>query len=67
MKEYYFNQEHILFRKSLQDFLSKEITPNVDQWEEEGRVPKSVFKKLGEISFPLIAIFQNPGVSFLLF
>jgi alkylation response protein AidB-like acyl-CoA dehydrogenase len=51
MKEYYFNEEHILFRKSLQDFLSKEITPYVDQWEEEGRVPKSVFKKLGDMGF----------------
>jgi len=51
MKEYYFNEEHILFRKSLQDFLSKEITPYVDQWEEEGRVPKSVYKKLGDMGF----------------
>ena len=37
MKEYYFNEEHILFRKSLQDFVAKEVTPFVDQWEEEGR------------------------------
>ncbi len=51
MKEYYFNEEHILFRKSLQDFLSKEVNPHVDQWEQDGRVPKSVFKKLGDMGF----------------
>ena len=51
MKDYYFNEEHILFRKSLQDFVAKEVTPFVDQWEEEGRVPKNVFKKLGDMGF----------------
>ena len=42
---YYFHNEHQLFRKSLKDFLQKEVLLNVDSWEENGRLPKSIFKK----------------------
>ena len=61
MKDYYFNEEHILFRKSLQDFVAKEVTPFVDQWEEEGRVPKNVFKKLGDMGLFGLGIEEKYG------
>ena len=48
MHSFYFHDEHNLFRKSLRDFLDKEIVPEIDQWEENGRVSKSAFKKMGE-------------------
>ena len=35
--------------------------PNVDQWEEEGRVPKSVFKKFGEMGFFGLGIEEKYG------
>jgi hypothetical protein len=34
MKSPYFNQEHLLFRDSVRDFLQKEIAPHFDEWEE---------------------------------
>ena len=57
MKSYYFTEEHELFRQSIRDFLSKEITPHINDWEKEGRIPKEIYKRFGEmgyfgISFP---------------
>ena len=51
MNNYYFTSEHQLFRKSLRDFLNREIVPHIDQWEEEGEIPKSAFKKLGDMGY----------------
>ena len=51
MKSYYFNEEHQMFRESLRAFLDKEVLPNIDQWEEDRRIPRSVWKKMGEMGF----------------
>ena len=48
---YYFNEEHELFRESLQSFLEKEVRPHINTWEEERRVPKSIWKKMGDLGF----------------
>ena len=51
MNSTYFTEEHNLFRKSLQDFLQKEVVPNVDHWEKSGEIDKSVWKKFGDMGF----------------
>lgn len=51
MNSYYFNEEHILFRDSLRAFFKKEVIPNIDQWEEDRRIPKEIWKKMGEMGF----------------
>jgi alkylation response protein AidB-like acyl-CoA dehydrogenase len=51
MKSYYFTEEHNLFRQSLRDFLNKEVIPNIDQWEEDRRIPKDFWKKFGEMGY----------------
>lgn len=51
MDDYYFNEEHQLFRKSFRSFLQKEVVPHIDQWEEERRIPRSIWKKMGEQGF----------------
>ena len=33
MNSIYFTEEHNLFRASLQDFLQKEVVPNIETWE----------------------------------
>lgn len=48
---YYFNEEHEMFRESFRNFLEKEVRPNIDTWEEERRVPKTIWKKMGEMGF----------------
>ncbi len=50
-KSYYFTEEHDLFRQGLKDFLAKEVHPNIDQWEEDGRIPKEVMKKFGDMGY----------------
>jgi alkylation response protein AidB-like acyl-CoA dehydrogenase len=47
----YFTEEHNLFRKSLQDFLKKEVVPNIDEWEKTGVIDKSIWKKFGDMGF----------------
>lgn len=47
----YFTEEHQLFRKSLQDFLKKEVVPNVDEWEQTGIIDKNIWKKFGDMGF----------------
>ncbi|MDB5228393.1 MAG: acyl-CoA dehydrogenase [Bacteroidota bacterium] len=51
LEQYYFTEEHQMFRKTLRDFLQKEVLPNVDQWEEDGQLPKDIFLKVGEMGF----------------
>ncbi|MFK7934647.1 MAG: acyl-CoA dehydrogenase family protein [Saprospiraceae bacterium] len=47
----FFTQEHELFRQSLRAFIDKEVQPNIDQWEEERRIPRSLWKKMGDMGF----------------
>jgi len=48
----YFTKEHELVRQAVNDFVKREINPNVDQWEEEGFVPlKDLFRKMGKLGF----------------
>lgn len=47
----YFTEEHKSFRKSFKAFLQKEVVPNVDQWEEEGKVGSAIFKKFGDMGY----------------
>lgn len=51
MNSYYFTEEHELFRTSLKAFLKKEVTPHIDKWEEEQRIPRDVWEKMGEMGF----------------
>jgi acyl-CoA dehydrogenase len=46
-----FSEEHIIFRDAFKKFLEKEVTPFIEQWEEEGIVPRAIWKKMGENGF----------------
>jgi len=48
MAGYYFTEDHELFRESLKTFLQKEVIPNIDKWEEDQKIPRSIWKKMGE-------------------
>ena len=47
----YFTEEHNLFRKSLQDFLQKEVVPNIERWEKTGNIERFIWKKFGDMGF----------------
>ena len=47
----YFNEEHNLFRESLREFLDREVRPNLEDWEKAGKIPKSIWQKMGKMGF----------------
>lgn len=51
MNSMYFTEEHHLFRESLKDFLQKEVVPHVNEWEESGEIPRTVWGKMGEMGY----------------
>jgi len=46
-----FTAEHEMLRRSIRSFVEKEITPHVAAWEDEGRIPLEVWRRLGELGF----------------
>jgi alkylation response protein AidB-like acyl-CoA dehydrogenase len=51
MNSTYFTEEHESFRKSLQDFLQKEVVPHIEKWEKTGTIERFIWKKFGEMGF----------------
>lgn len=43
------SEEQKLLIQTVREFVAKEIAPHVEEWEIQGDVPNSVFKKLGAI------------------
>ena len=45
-----FTEEHSQLRRTVRDFVDKEINPHIDEWEREGAFPAhAVFKKAGNL------------------
>ena len=51
MNSMYFTEEHNLFRKSLQDFLQKEVVPHIENWEKQGSIDRFIWRKFGDMGF----------------
>ncbi len=56
-----YSEEHRIFRQTLRKFFEKEVVPNVEQWEEDGIVPRSVWKKMGDQGFLCMGIPEQYG------
>ena len=57
----HFDADHETFRKTVRDFVSREIDPFVDQWEEAGIFPAhELFPKLGQAG--LLGLEYDPAV-----
>ena len=35
----YFNKDHEMVRKTVQDFVKKEIIPFEEEWDKQGKIP----------------------------
>lgn len=51
MQTPYFSPEHDLFRRSVRDFFEQEVRPHAAEWEREQRIPREIWKKMGELGF----------------
>jgi len=40
-----------MLRRSIRSFVEKEIAPHVAAWEDEGRIPRELWRRLGELGF----------------
>ena len=56
-----YTEEHRIFREAVRKFFAKEVIPNADAWEEAGRVPKSVWRKMGEQGFLCMDVPEEYG------
>lgn len=45
----YFNEEHEMLRRTISDFVKKEINPNMEKWEETTAPLHELFKKMGDL------------------
>jgi alkylation response protein AidB-like acyl-CoA dehydrogenase len=46
-----YSKEHRRFRQRLAEFLAREVTPYVEQWERDGIEPKALWRKMGRAGF----------------
>lgn len=51
MNSPYFSSEHETFRTTLRRFVEKEVVPFAEDWERERRIPRSIWKRMGELGF----------------
>jgi acyl-CoA dehydrogenase len=49
MESPFFSEEHRIFRRTVRKFVEEELNPCVNEWEEAGRFPKEVYRRLGEL------------------
>jgi len=56
-----FNDEHEQLRKSIRDFVEKELAPYASEWEEKEYFPDWVFTKLGEAGILGVAYPEEYG------
>ena len=47
----YFDESHAILRNSVRQFVSREIAPFVDKWEDEETFPRELYQKLGKAGF----------------
>jgi citronellyl-CoA dehydrogenase len=47
----FFTPEHEAFRKSVRNWVEKELTPHALEWDRAGIFPREIFQKAGELGF----------------
>jgi len=60
MPSVYFTPDHEMFRASVRRFVEHEVAPHAEQWESERRIPREIFRRMGELG--LLGILFPPDV-----
>ncbi len=58
-----FTEEHDLLRRSVREFVEREIKPHILEWETAGHVPREIFTKMGELGFLGVRLAEEYGGS----
>ncbi len=56
-----YSEEHNIFRQAVRKFFEKEVIPYVEEWEEAGIVPRSIWKKMGDQGFLCMDVPEEYG------
>jgi acyl-CoA dehydrogenase len=46
-----FELHHDMFRQAVRAFVQKEVEPHVEEWEQAGEIPKSIWPRMGALGF----------------
>jgi len=46
-----FGEHHEMFRATVRAFVEREVMPQVEAWEAAGRIPKTIWPRMGELGF----------------
>lgn len=47
----FFMSEHEALRREVREFVEREVTPYIDEWEEKGEFPLAIMRRLGELGY----------------
>ena len=61
MRRTIFDEEHDMFRESVRSFIDKEVVPNHEKWEHDGKINKEMFQKAGSLGFLGMAVPEGYG------
>ena len=51
MSRRWFTEDHKIFQDSARKFMDEEIVPHIEKWDEEGGIPREIWRKMGEQGF----------------
>jgi alkylation response protein AidB-like acyl-CoA dehydrogenase len=63
LESIYFSDEHAAFRREVRRFVTREIAPQADAWEDARRIPRGAFRRLGELGYLGIIVPEEYGGS----
>ncbi len=63
LRDFGLSESQKMVRKTARDFARKEIAPYVQQWEKEGRYPKEIVTRMGELGFLGVFVPEEYGGS----
>ncbi|MFK0157623.1 acyl-CoA dehydrogenase family protein [Streptomyces sp. NPDC090499] len=63
MRRQIFTADHEEFRTLVREFVAKEVVPNYTSWEQDGRLPRELFERLGALGVLGMAIPEEHGGS----
>ncbi|MER3445668.1 MAG: acyl-CoA dehydrogenase [Candidatus Dadabacteria bacterium] len=51
MTSWIFGDEHRILRRTVRQFVEKEVIPHTEEWEEKQEIPQWVWRRMGELGF----------------
>ncbi|WP_405904125.1 acyl-CoA dehydrogenase family protein [Streptomyces sp. NBC_00656] len=56
-----YTEEHQAFRETIRAFIAREVVPHYEQWEADGKVPRALYRRLGDLGVLGIAVPERFG------